>query len=64
MSQRSGEQELDSFTSLAIDMWWLLRRTQLFPLIDALAHQGMNRLRVAGRRLVHRNIQEADCVFW
>jgi len=50
-------------TGFYVDLSELLLWPDLFPLVDALADEGVNWLGVGRRGFVHRNIQKAGGVF-
>src|SRR5437764_6740758 len=58
------KQEGHRFARFSVYLAWLLTWTDLLPFVDTWADKWVNRLRVGGHGLVHRNIQKADRVFW
>src|SRR5258708_16854417 len=59
-----GEQEGHGVARLSVYLAWLFTRADLFPFVDTLADEWVNRLRVGSHGLVHWNIQKADSILW
>src|SRR5258708_8235651 len=57
------KEKLCWLTGFYVDLSELLLWPDLFPLVDALADEGVNCLGVGRRGFVHRNIQKAGGVF-
>src|SRR6266480_4277209 len=57
------KQKLYRFARLSVQLFQLLLRTYLLPLIDAFTYQSMHSFRIGGICLVDGNIQKTDSVF-